>query len=288
MIPALLLATVTSTSAVAGPWTRKQGEHYVKAGADYYTTTKYVLPDEDPALGSTGDFGTTGFFGHQYSVYGEVGVSDGLPIQIAARLPFTLNYVQFEDENAVRRIDGTAFTARAGDLDLMPQVALSKKHPIAAALQVKIPLYGVDNICEDSVYKDFCGRPGDGQTDFTGWLLAGGAFGGGRFWAEGQVGYRHRTELFRNWKTERTLVDSVAFGGTLGGKAGPVIGMVRLDGNKNFVVDPFTMESVRLGPQAMVTVWEGLAIEARAAWDLWARNASIGFGFGAGVSWRTL
>jgi hypothetical protein len=283
-----VIGVLLAASALAGPWTKEQGDHYLKAGADYYYTTRYILPAEDPALGNTGDFGTTGFFGHQYSLYGEVGVSDGIPIQIAARVPFALSYVQFEDENAIRRIDGTTFTARGGDMEVTPQIALSKKHPIAAALTIKVPLYGVDGICTDSVYKDFCGRPGDGQTDFTGWLLAGGAFGKGKFWAEGQVGYRHRTELFRNWKTDRTFVDSVAFGGTLGGRFGPLLAMVRLDGNKNFVTDPFTMEGVRLGPQAMVDLWNGVALEARAQWDLWARNNSMGVGFGAGISWRTL
>ncbi|MEZ4319303.1 MAG: hypothetical protein R3F61_17450 [Myxococcota bacterium] len=280
------MIAMLAATALAGPWTRDQGSYYFKGSADYYRTTKYILPDEDPALGSTGDFGTTGFFGHQYSLYGEIGLSDGHPIQVAARVPVALSYVDFEDENAIRRITGTAYTARFGDLELTPQIALSRKHPIAAALTVKIPLYGVDGICTDSVYKDFCGRPGDGQTDFTGWLLAGGSLAKGKAWVEGQAGYRHRTELFRNWKTERTLVDSVVFGGTFGAKAGPLIGMVRLDGNKNFVTDPYTAESVRIGPQAMFTLWEGLAVEARAAWDIYAQNTSLGFGFGAGVSWR--
>ncbi|MCB9673769.1 MAG: hypothetical protein H6737_01555 [Alphaproteobacteria bacterium] len=280
---ALLLGT-----ALAGPWTKAQGDHYFKAGADWYHTTKYVLPDEDPALGSTGDFGTTGFFGHQYSLYGEVGLSDGHPIQIGARVPVALSYVDFEDENAIRKVTGTAFTARLGDLEVTPQIALSRKHPIAAALTVKIPLYGVDGICEESVYRDFCGRPGDAQTDFTGWLLAGGSLAKGKAWVEGQAGYRHRTELFNHWDTDRTLVDSVAFGGTLGGKAGPLIGMLRVDGNKNLVSDPYTAESIRVGPQAMLTVYEGLALEARAAWDVYARNTSLGFGAGVGVSWRTL
>lgn len=275
-------------TALAGPWTRTAGSHYVKGSADYYNTTKYVLPEEDPALGATGDFGTTGFFGHQYSLYGEVGLSKKHPVQISARAPLTISYVDFEDENAIRRVTGTAYTVRLGDLEVMPQVALSKKHPIAAALAVKAPLYGVDSICADSVYKDFCGRPGDAQVDLTPWILAGGSFAQGKGWVEGQVGYRHRTEWFRNWTTDRKFVDSVVFGGTLGGQFGSTIGMIRVDGNKNFKRDAFTLESVRVGPQAMFTVWEGLAIEARAAWDVWAMNTSIGFGFGAGISWRSL
>lgn len=280
-----MIALVAAT-ALAGPWTKAQGEHYVKAGADFYHTTKFILPREIDGLLSTGVFGTKGFFGQQYSVYAEVGVSDGHPIQLAVRAPVALSTVQFEDETNTRSLSGTTFTARGGDLELAPQIALSRKVPVALQLQVKIPLYGVDAICPESVYRDYCGRPGDGQTDFTGMLLAGGSLLKGRAWVEGWAGYRHRTELFRDWDTDRTLVDSVVFSGVLGGKLGsPAIVMLRLDGNKNLVEDPYTLQAVRAGPAAMFFVWRGLALEARAAWDLWARNTSKGVGFGTGISW---
>lgn len=271
--------------ALAGPWTRELGSTYVKAGADYYVTSRYVLPAELPGAGG-GTFATTSFFGQQYGVYAEAGVSDRWPIQLAGRVPMALSTTTFSDETTLRTLSGTAFSARGGDLELSPQIALSRKRPIAAMLTVKVPLYAVDGICAESVYRDYCGRPGDGQTDFTGWLLAGGSLARGRAWVEGQVGYRHRTETFRGWNTERELVDSAVFAAALGANAGPVIGIVRIDGNKNLVADPWTMEAVRVGPAAMITVWRGFALEARGAWDVWARNSSIGVGFGLGVSWR--
>lgn len=280
------MIVLLSSAAMAGPWTKEQGQHYVKAGADWYTALEYAQPAEGSGLGSTGDAGTEGFFGHQYSVYGEFGLSKGHPIQIGARVPLALSYVQFKTEDAARLIEGKTFTMRGGDFEITPQVALSRKIPVAAAVTVKIPLYGVDSICQNNmVYRDFCGRPGDGQTDFTFWTLAGGSLLNGKAWVEGWAGYRHRTEFFRNWDTERDLVDSVVFAGTFGAKAGPLIAMARVDGNKNIQKDAFTAEAVRIGPALMLQNKDGWALEGRLAWEPWAENASRGIGFGTGVSW---
>ena len=279
------MIALLATAAVAGPWTKTQGSHYVKAGADFYKATKYVLPKEGSGLGTTGDFGTQGFFGHQYSLYGEFGLSKGHPIQLGARVPLALSFVQFKTEDAARVIQGKSFTARGGDLEITPQIALSRKRPIAVAVTAKLPLYGVDSICSESVYKDFCGRPGDGQTDFTFWALAGGSLLQGKAWIEGQVGHRHRTEFFRNWDTERSLVDSFVFSGAFGAKFGPVIAIARAGGNKNYVKDPYTAESVNIGPTIMVRDKSGFAVEGRLAFEPWAQNSSKGIGFGTGVSW---
>lgn len=301
------MITLLSMTAFAGPWTRAEGDAYLKTGADYYVTTKYVLPAES-GVGPTGDAGTNSFFGHQYSVYGEAGLSNAWPIQLAVRVPLTVSVVGFSAEDAVNVASGSTTSVRAGDLELMPQIALSRKHPIALGLGVKAPLYNVDGVCEDSIYRDFCGRPGDGQVDFTPWLLAGGSFLNGKAWAEGQLGYRYRTDIFRNWNTERSFVDSLAFGGTLGAKVGRTLLMARLDGNRNFTglifkktyddpviqataalnknEDPFTMQSIRVGPQAMVLLDDHWALEARTSFDVWAKAVSIGIGFGVGVSWQ--
>ncbi|MCA9569322.1 MAG: hypothetical protein KC656_15850 [Myxococcales bacterium] len=294
-------------AALAGPWTRAEGSAYVKTGADYYRTTKYVLPAES-GLGATGDFGTNAFFGHQYSIYAEVGVSEAWPIQIAARLPFTVSRVAFSAADSVNIVDGTSTNYRGGDMELMPQVALTKKHPIAFGLGMKLPLYNVDHICEGSIYRDFCGRPGDGQLDLTPTLSAGASFLKGKAWAEGAVGYRHRTEIFRNWTTTRAFVDGLAVGATVGAKAGPFIGMVRADAIRNFTgfvyqkkysdplvqqaadrnggQDPFTRQSASIGPQAMAFLTDHLALEARTSFDVWARSTSLGVGFGLGLSWN--
>ncbi len=291
--------------ALAGPWTRDQGSVYAKLGADGYRTLRYVLPAET-GIG-VAEAATQSFFGHQYSLYAEIGVSDGWPIQLAGRIPLTVGQTRFSTEDGLRTVMGTATSVRGGDLELFPQIALTRRWPVAFALGVKIPLYNIDAICRESPYKAFCPRPGDGQLDLTPWLLAGGSFAGGRAWIEGQLGYRHRTELFRNWDTQRAFVDSFAFGGTVGARWGPALAMLRLDGNRNFAglfytpmpddpalrdaveanggEDPFTAQSVRVGPQGMLFLTEHWALEARAAWDLWARSTSIGVGFGVGLSW---
>lgn len=284
--------------AVAGPWTKPSGSHYVKVGGDWYRTTRYVLPDEGSGLGSTGDFATEGFFGHQYSVYGEIGISKTIPVQIAARIPLTYSVVQFSAEDTNRAVSGTAHTVRWGDLEVTPQVALSKKKPIAVGVTFKLPMYRVNQICDDSVWKDFCGRPGDGQTDITPYFTAGGGLFGGKGWVEALVGWRFRTELFYDWDTERTLRDGAVFGGVLGFKAGPFLPMLRVDGiltvpeyiglatKKGYQRDGYTAERITIGPSFLFDIAEGVALEGRGGYELYARNTSIGLSFGAGISWR--
>ena len=47
-----------------------------------------------------------------------------------------------------------------------------------------------------------------------------------------------------------------------------------------------TREAVAIGPSVGVTIWKGLAIEARLAGELVANNAPRGISAGLGVSWR--
>lgn len=291
----ILLALST---ALAGPWTKQAGAKYVKAGADWYYTTRYVLPDEGTGLGGTGDFATQGFFGHQYSLYGEFGVSKSIPIQVAARLPVAWSLVEFAAEDATRAVTGTASTVRWGDLEVTPQIALSKKTPIAFGTTIKLPLYSVDRICKESVWKDFCGRPGDGQTDLTPYLTAGGSLFKGKAWVEALVGWRFRTEIFNAWTTERKFRDGAVFGGVLGGKFGPVLPMLRVDGvltvseyiglatRKGYQRDGFTAERITVGPAFLFDIAKGVAFEGRGGFDVYARNTSIGLSFGTGISWR--
>ena len=280
--------------AYGGPWTKRGGSSYTKVGADYYTTTRYVLPAEEPGIEG---FGTTGFFGQQYSIYSELGIPNEWPIQMAARLPLTVSEVTFEAEDLTRKVKGTATNVRFGDLQLTPQIALSKKAPIALSTTIKLPLYQIDKICSDSIYKDFCARPGDGQIDITPRLLAGGSLAKGKMWVEGSLGWRFRTEVFRNWSTARSFNDSLVFGGLVGGKLGKVLLMARISGNlvvgedlqkllnPDFVRNRFTAESITVGPSLMVPIGRGFALEARGSYDLYARNTSQGLGYGAGISW---
>ena len=45
-------------------------------------------------------------------------------------------------------------------------------------------------------------------------------------------------------------------------------------------------EAVTVGPSVGVTLWKGLAIEARIAGEVVAKNAPRGIAAGIGVSWR--
>jgi hypothetical protein len=272
-------------AALAGPWTRDAGDVYLKLAGDLYAASRYVLPEELPGAGSQ-EFGAKGIFAQQVGLYAEVGLSDGHPIQLAVKVPFVASSVRFAEVSSAGSFSGRALASRFGDLEFGPQVALSRKHPIAARLWWKVPLYSVDGICEQSVFRDYCGRPGDGQTDLTAWLTAGSSFAGGRAWVEAELGYRHRTEIFRAWSTDRTFVDGVAYGVAVGGRIGPAIGMLRADGVRNLRADPWTGDGMHLGPSAMIEVGGGFALEARLAVDLLVRNGTSGLGGGLGVSWR--
>jgi hypothetical protein len=101
------------------------------------------------------------------------------------------------------------------------------------------------------------------------------------------VGYRHRTEQFVDWDTDLQFVDGIPLRAVFGADLHPLIVMAQFDGIFNIRDDMVTRQNLALGPALMVTVWRGLALEARLQGDLWARNTGRGVGFGLGLSWRT-
>ena len=287
LAPLLLLAFLVPASATAGPWTKEFKQHYVKVGADFYVTSDY----EDPRAESDGESaGYRSFFGQQYSVYGEVGIFPLWPLQLTLHLPVSVGRAVFYDTALIGEGEkGTTVTTRLGDLRVALQTSLVRKpFQLGASFEVKVPLYGNGRVGSGlGPYSQWFPLPGDGQIDLTAMLIGGGSFPTKvPLWVEAGVGYRLRTEAFVAWATELVFVDGLPFYAAIGLAPGPVWIVLRADGIKNFVADDTTREFLTVGPSLGVTVWKGLAIEARFAGDVLVKNAPRGLSFGAGVSWR--
>lgn len=289
MIPRvlLLLLLLAPSTALAGPWTKAFGEHYVKIGADFYATRDY---EDARATNDAETAGFESFFGQQYSLYGEIGVFPLWPIQLTAHLPVTVGNVVFFDSALIGEGEtGKTATTRLGDLRVAVQTAILRKpFQLGGLFEVKVPLYSNGRVGFGlGPYRQWFALPGDGQIDLTAMIVAGGSFPTKiPLWVEAGVGYRHRTEAFVGWTTDLVFVDGLPFYAAVGLAPGPVWIVVRADGIKNFVADETTREVLTVGPSIGVTVWKGVAIEARFAGDVLVNNAPRGLSFGAGVSWR--
>ena len=263
--------------AWGGAWTKPYGEHYVRAGADYYVPLSWAGTE-------TGDVTPTSFVGHQYSIYGEIGVLPWHPVQVTVALPLTYNDFRFTVEGSSQ--PGQATSLRPGDARLGLQVALwTKKVQLSLATEVKVPMYARANIgAEYGERAALFPLAGDGQIDLTPFVQIGGGFD--RYFAEGRVGYRFRTEAFIGPSPGTSYVDAIPLGAKLGGTFGPVVALVEVDGAVSVRSDAFSQSRVSVGATGLFTVWQGLALEARFAGEVWARNAPVGLGFGVGMSWR--
>ena len=275
-----LVALAAPGTAEAGAWTKDFGAYYAKVGGDFYKPGAYV----DPETGLETD---DSYFGQSYGVYLEVGVFPLWPIQVSVSLPVSVGTVTFSDPKTFGDEKGRATTTRLGDLRIGVQGAiLTKTVQLSLGLQVKIPLYSNDRVgSEFSTYQEVFPIPGDGQIDINPQLHVGGGIPTTPLWMTGGVGYLHRTSTFVGWDTDLDFVDSLTFTYTFGGSVGPVLVLFQLDGNKNFVADAVTRESLSLGPAVAVNVWRGLSISARLQGEVWAQNAPRGVSFGFGVSY---
>lgn len=279
----LLVALATPTPASAGAWTKSWGEYYTKLGADYYKAVRYV----DPTTGE--ELEGLDFFGQQYSLYAEFGLLPWWPLQVSAQLPLTVGTLTFEDEtNFAEGDQGRATSTRLGDLRVTLQTSILRNgFQLAPAFELKLPLYANGRVGSAfGTWKEAFPLPGDGQVDLTGWLLLGGPLPGTPIFIQGGAGYRHRTEAFVGWEPDLQFVDGLPFTFTLGVGGGPFLGMLQVDGVKNFVEDDVTKQYLSVGGAVFVTVHKGLAIEGRVAGDVWADNTAQGVSFGVGISWR--
>lgn len=281
MRAAPLIALLVASPAWAGAWTRDAGSFYAKLGADAYISNNYVATDR-PAEETVGSY-----FGRQLVLYGEVGVLKSWPLQVTASVPLTAGTLA-QDGISIPLRGPRATSVRLGDLRLAAQTALTKDLPLAAALEVKIPLYQNGNIGKryGQSYQELFPIPGDGQIDVAAWFLAGASIKDTPLWNDFGAGYLHRTEVFVGWDVDARLVDGIVFYDTVGATFGPVVPMIRVDGVKNLAPSSVTKERIGFGPAVLVDVAEGVAIEARSSFDVWARNTAPGVGFGLGVSVR--
>ncbi len=287
LLTLIAVLAILPSVAHAGPWTKAFGEHYIKVGADFYATNDYqdarASADEETA-------GFRNFFGQQYSLYAEVGVFPLWPIQLTVHLPLTVGTARFFDTALIGEGEtGRSVSVQMGDLRVGLQAAILKApFQLGATVDVKIPMYSGGRVGFGfGPYRQWFALPGDGQIDITAMVVAGGSLPTKiPLWLEGGIGYRFRTEAFVAWKTDLVFVDGLPFYAAVGLAPGPVWIVVRADGIKNFVIDETTREALSVGPSVGVTVWKGLAIEARFAGDVLTRNAPRGVSFGAGVSWR--
>jgi len=273
---AILLAGL----AHAGPWTRDLGSYYVQGGADIYMPSEYV--ERGRRAGTSDDT----FTGTLYSLYGEVGLSPAHPVQVVFSVPFARYRVDFERDDAFRTATGSVTTNRMQDLRIMPQVALHPEIPVALGVEVKQPMYRNNRVCKEyPIFQEVCAIPGDGQTDITTWVLAGGSTARAPFWGELAVGYLHRTENFYKWNTDLVFVDGFTWQSTVGANLGDSLWMVKTRGVKNLAADKVTNEYASVSPGVLLTFWDQVGLDVHVAWEVWAKNQSRGVTVGAGVSW---
>lgn len=277
------LACLVAAPAWAGAWTRDLGSFYGKLALDAYAAGNYA------AAGRTSDEGQA-YFGWQAALFAEAGLLGAHPVQATVYAPVTTGTILFEGATVPWK-GPRATSTRLGDLRVALQTEVTPDDtPIAVAVEAKIPLYSNDTVGADYVgYEEVFPVPGEAQIDLTGWVLAGTAIPDTRLWNDAGIGYQHRTEWFVAWADrpdDLAFADSIVFQDTFGATLGRVIPMLRVQGNVNLASDDVTKQAITIGPQVMVDVVEGIAVEARVAYDVWARNDTQGLGAGVGVSWR--
>jgi hypothetical protein len=265
--------------AHAGAWTRELGSHYARIGQDVYGALSW----EAPVGGATT---ALGYQAHTTSLYAEVGLTPRWPLQAFVTLPVLYSDLQFTTSDAAEGSFGRATSLQPGDLRAGLQTALYRKSvQLALGVEFKVPLYRNDDVgAAQGLWKSVFPLPGDGQLDVTPQLRLG--WSGGPAFGELLVGYRFRTEAFLHFDTPATFVDGVAFNLKGGVTFGQVLVMAEVDGLINVADDPYSREYVSLGPSVMVTVWKGLAVEARLSGEAWVDNAAQGMTGGIGLSWR--
>ena len=271
----LLMFAAMPRPAVAGPWTKKNGEVYAKLGQSFFFA--------DSFRDSTGSLQTgVNYLGATTSVYFEVGIWQGL--HVWGYLPYVVAQNEFEaDKNTWLRTSG-------GDALLGLQYTphfFSLPFPAAIKLEVKVPLYDTNGV--EGPYLTKFPAPGDGQVDVALWLSAGGSLGSIPLFFFGEVGYRSRTEAFVgtgpfSGSFAETFVFFASVGYTFFDR---VLVALNFGGAIPFVGDNASKGYVTLGPALYIPIWGGLAAEASFDPMIYTnKNASPGMGFSFGLSFK--
>ena len=274
----MFVGLIALSVAQAGPWVKDPGHAYAKAGYVRFTADEYVDTDGQIVVG-------TRYIGHTSHLYGEVGV---LPkVQAVLNVPFV----------GARNVVGDLVyvNRQLGDADF----GLEAGHtfgalPVSLQVLTKVPLYDTGDLVQYGLVAGRFPAMGDGQVDLTTTAAVGRGLkvGGFEGWAAGELGYRHRTEVWLGDSTEpdRELVDGITWHTQLGGSprfGDRDAGWLSLDasGIQNLEVDEVTKQYTQAGASVGIKTIEGLAVELGFSQMLSARASSLGSSVSGGVSW---
>lgn len=256
-------------AAEAGPWTRSLGQAYVKLGEGWFFADEFVDASGQVQKGAA-------YLGQTTSVYGEVGLAEGLHLQFY--VPHTIGTNELDGVGRFR-------SARVGDVTAGLQYStpwLSLPH--AARAEIKVPFYDASE--PGGLQGDNFPLVGDGQLDYTLWLSIGDSIPGTPLYALAEVGHRFRTETFIGEGLDRAFGDSfVAFGQVGVTVFSDIIVMANLQALRPYEEDAVTKGYVTLGPGLYAPVGGGLAFEAGYDATLWARNSANGQAVTVGLSY---
>lgn len=261
--------------ATAGPWTKNQGELYVKLGQSFFVADSYRDSNGNLVTGSN-------YLGATTSAYFEVGLFKGL--HAWGYLPYVVA------SNDIERDRATWMRASGGDAMLGLQYTphfINLPIPAALKLEVKVPLYDINGV--DAPYATKFPAPGDGQVDVTFWLSAGGALSSIPLFFFGEVGYRTRTEAFvGTGPFTAEFAESFTFFASAGYTFfDRLIVAINMGGVVPFIADSASKGYVTLGPALYMPIWRGLAAEASFDPMIYTNNnASPGMGFSVGLSYK--
>ena len=270
-IVSALVVMGTMAPAYAGPWTKEQGQAYVKGSGLFFGSDTFISSTGERVEG-------TEFASSSAAFYGEVGL--GANLQLQAYVPYTIATNRFDT------LEATYANLGFGDgifgLQWTPaDIGL----PWAVRLDAKVPLYDVAGIegPEALRFPVF----GDGQLDLTAWLSLGASFYPLPMYALLEVGYRHRTEVFPGAGNGREFGDGVTYFAQVGYSLfdDRVLVGVNSGGVVPLVEDEVTQGFVTVGPMVAIALWQELRLEATYDWMPWSKNNSPGATAAAGISY---
>ena len=268
----LIALAATPSDVLAGPWTKKRGEYYVKVSELYFSSNTFVAPNGERVAG-------TDYLALTTALYAELGLTKRVHLQ--GFLPWAFTRNAFEEQ-------GTRYaTVGLGDALLAIQATpFDLPLPWALRLEAKLPLYDV----QGTGGGDALNFPalGDGQIDLTTWLSLGGSLWPTPVYFLGEVGYRRRTGVFYGEGIDLDFKDGVAFraqAGYVHGERFLIAG--NLNGIYTPVDDTFTQSFVTAGPALGLRLGaSNFWLEATVDPMLWSKNNAPGTTWSVGLSHR--
>jgi hypothetical protein len=261
----LTALALASTSVLAGPWTKSQGEYYVKLGESLYLADAYRNSEGQVVTGA--DYLSATSF-----VYAEYGLLDGLHIQAFVPLLYAKNTVAA----------GSFTDLGVGDATLGLQMSpLKLAIPTSIRLEAKIPMYTSQTTATGQTP-----ARGDAQLDATLWL-SGGA-GNASVYGYLDVGYQHRTQLGWDELAGGPFSDGLVYIAQVGYWAfGRAVVALNSSGVLPLTQDTVSKSYVTVGPSIFFPLTEQLSLEADAYLTPYSRNSANGWSVGFGLSYRS-